>query len=75
MKKIFLTLISLYQRFFSSWMPSRCRFYPSCSTYMAEAIRQYGPWRGLGLGGRRLLKCHPWNAGGLDPVGGHHESH
>jgi putative membrane protein insertion efficiency factor len=63
-----LALIRGYQRSVSWWMPPMCRFHPSCSRYMYDAIRLWGPLRGLGLGTRRILRCHPFNPGGLDPV-------
>jgi putative membrane protein insertion efficiency factor len=46
----------------------RCRFHPSCSTYALGALRIHGPLRGTWLGARRVLRCHPWNTGGIDPV-------
>ena len=46
----------------------RCRFHPSCSEYLAQATARFGVARGLYLGSRRVLSCHPWNPGGLDPV-------
>jgi putative membrane protein insertion efficiency factor len=46
----------------------RCRFYPSCSSYAVEALRVHGPLRGTWLATHRLLRCHPWNIGGVDPV-------
>jgi hypothetical protein len=60
--------IRLYQRWISPLLGARCRFYPSCSEYAAQAITTHGPFRGLGLAVRRLLRCHPWNAGGIDEV-------
>jgi putative membrane protein insertion efficiency factor len=45
-----------------------CRFYPSCSSYAVDAVREYGAARGSWLAVRRLLRCHPWNPGGYDPV-------
>jgi hypothetical protein len=45
-----------------------CRFWPSCSEYAIEAVRTHGALRGAGLAGRRLLRCHPWHPGGVDPV-------
>ena len=60
--------IRAYQLLLSPLLGPRCRFYPSCSTYAVEALRVHGPLRGTWLAARRLLRCHPWNPGGLDPV-------
>ena len=60
--------IRLYQRVLSPLLGARCRFHPSCSEYTADAILRHGVFRGLYLGIRRLLRCHPWNAGGVDYV-------
>jgi len=60
--------IRLYQLGISPLLGPRCRFYPSCSRYAAEAIEIHGPVRGVWLGVRRLLRCHPWNPGGVDQV-------
>jgi putative membrane protein insertion efficiency factor len=49
-------------------LPSACRFYPSCSEYTRQAVEKYGPVRGLWMGVKRLARCHPFHAGGLDPV-------
>ncbi|HEX9871992.1 MAG TPA: membrane protein insertion efficiency factor YidD [Candidatus Tectomicrobia bacterium] len=61
-------VIQLYQLVISPVLPPACRFYPSCSTYAIQAITRYGLWRGLGLAGWRLLRCHPFHPGGWDPV-------
>jgi putative membrane protein insertion efficiency factor len=67
--KIFLILpIRVYRFAISPMMASHCRFYPSCSAYAEEAIQRFGAVRGLYLAGHRILRCHPWAAGGLDPV-------
>ena len=63
-----LAFIRLYQLTFSALMGKQCRFYPTCSHYAAEAIRHHGALRGGFLGMRRILRCHPWNPGGYDPV-------
>ncbi|MDY6795611.1 MAG: membrane protein insertion efficiency factor YidD [Actinomycetota bacterium] len=60
--------IRSYQVLISSWMPSRCRFYPTCSQYMIQAVERFGPIKGAFLGLRRILRCHPFNDGGYDPV-------
>lgn len=61
-------LIRLYRYCISPLLGPSCRFYPSCSCYAEEALDQHGVARGLYLTTRRLLRCHPWHAGGYDPV-------
>ena len=61
-------LIRLYQKLFSPLFGSRCKYYPSCSEYAAQAIGRFGILRGLILAGWRLLRCNPWSHGGFDPV-------
>ena len=57
-----------YKILISPLLPSACRFYPTCSDYMREAVERYGAARGVWLGLRRLVKCHPFHPGGFDPV-------
>lgn len=66
--RILIGLIQLYRRLFSPVLGSHCRFYPSCSAYGVEALRQYGGLRGSWLLVRRIARCHPWHPGGFDPV-------
>jgi len=68
MTRILIALIAGYKRFISPLLPRACRFYPSCSSYAAEAIERHGPARGLILAVRRILRCHPFHPGGYDPV-------
>ncbi len=68
MKGFALELIRLYQLTLSQVMPPSCRFAPSCSQYTYEAIAKFGFWRGVGLGMRRIARCHPFRPGGYDPV-------
>ena len=63
-----LVLLWIYRKLVSPVLPAACRYYPSCSQYAEEAIRAHGPARGIFLAGRRLLRCHPYAAGGPDPV-------
>lgn len=65
--KIPLGLIYLYQKLVSPILPPRCRFTPTCSEYSRLAILRYG-FKGLWLSVNRILRCHPWNNGGYDPV-------
>jgi putative membrane protein insertion efficiency factor len=60
--------IRLYQRLIGPLFGQRCKYYPSCSEYAAEAVMTYGILRGLVLAGWRLLRCNPWSHGGFDPV-------
>ena len=68
MKRLLLALIRCYKYAISPFLGSRCRFFPSCSEYTAEAIEKYGALKGGRLGLQRLSRCHPWNPGGFDPV-------
>ncbi len=68
MKSVLLWLLRSYKRHVSPWLPPSCRFEPTCSVYMVQAVEKKGVVRGLYLGLRRLLKCHPFHAGGFDPV-------
>jgi uncharacterized protein len=63
-----LFLLRVYKRLISPLLPPMCRFEPTCSVYMTEAVRKYGAARGIWMGIRRLGRCHPFNPGGWDPV-------
>jgi hypothetical protein len=65
---VFLVPLRLYQRLVSPLLGNRCKYYPSCSEYAAQAIDRYGILRGLVLAGWRLLRCNPFSHGGFDPV-------
>ncbi|HDM70059.1 MAG TPA: membrane protein insertion efficiency factor YidD [Thermotogales bacterium] len=66
--KIVIAMIMFYKRFISPLKPPSCRFTPTCSTYTMEAVKRFGVIKGLYLGFRRILRCHPLNPGGYDPV-------
>jgi putative membrane protein insertion efficiency factor len=68
MKQVFLALIRFYQKWISRFLPSSCRFYPSCSEYTFQAIEKYGVLKGGWMGVRRIGRCHPFHPGGFDPV-------
>ena len=68
MKALFVLLVRGYQVSLSQLLPSACRYYPSCSAYAIEALERYGAWRGSWLALRRIGRCHPFHAGGYDPV-------
>jgi putative membrane protein insertion efficiency factor len=68
MKYVLIFFITLYQRLVSPWLPPTCRYTPSCSQYAKEALKRYGAFQGTFLALKRLLKCHPFHAGGYDPV-------
>ncbi len=63
-----LKLLSFYKRFVSPLFPPACRFHPTCSDYAAEALREWGAFRGSLLALKRLIKCHPFHPGGFDYV-------
>ena len=68
MRKLIVALLRLYKLTVSPMLPSACRYYPSCSEYMRQAVGKYGAARGVWMGIKRLARCHPFHAGGLDPV-------
>ncbi|MGG3560265.1 membrane protein insertion efficiency factor YidD [Neobacillus rhizosphaerae] len=68
LKKVFISFIRFYQIVISPIKPPTCRFYPTCSHYGLEAIQRFGAFKGGWLTIKRILKCHPFHPGGLDPV-------
>jgi len=68
MKHIFIFLVRLYQGMISPYLPSSCRYVPSCSEYTIQALQKYGTLKGGYLGAKRILSCHPWGGHGHDPV-------
>jgi putative membrane protein insertion efficiency factor len=67
-KSLLIAFLKFYKLVISPFLPASCRFSPTCSQYAAEAIGRYGALRGSALALRRLLRCHPFSAGGYDPV-------
>ena len=68
LRRVAILPIRAYQLLLSPLVGQRCKYYPSCSEYAAQAIQRYGILRGLVLAGWRLLRCNPWSRGGFDPV-------
>jgi len=68
MRKVVIAALSFYKRFLSPFVPAACRFRPTCSEYMLEAVEKHGVGRCVWMGTLRLLRCHPFHQGGFDPV-------
>lgn len=68
MKKLVAFAIDMYRFALSPYLPGGCRFTPSCSVYSKEAVQRYGALKGSYMALRRVLRCHPLNSGGHDPV-------
>ncbi|MBP8795171.1 MAG: membrane protein insertion efficiency factor YidD [Brachymonas sp.] len=68
MKWVLIALVRTYQYAISPLTGRRCRFFPTCSEYTIDALRQYGAWKGGWLGVKRIFRCHPWHPGGYDPL-------
>lgn len=68
MSRMLIALVRLYRLTLGPWWGGRCRFTPTCSEFAIEALEHHGAWRGGWLTARRLACCHPWCAGGFDPV-------
>lgn len=67
-RSLFIFLIRLYQRYLSPLLPPTCRYTPTCSQYGIEALQKHGLLKGSLLAMQRILRCHPWSKGGVDPV-------
>jgi uncharacterized protein len=67
-RTLVITAIKSYRRFVSPMLPPSCRFTPSCSLYTLQAVEKHGLLRGSFMGARRVLRCHPFSEGGIDPV-------
>lgn len=70
MKRLVLLVLKGYSYLISPLLGNNCRYYPSCSAYTREAVEIHGVLRGLWMGTRRILRCHPFHEGGYDPVPG-----
>lgn len=68
MLKMLIGMVRFYQCCISPYTPPSCRFTPTCSQYAIEALRKHGPWKGLWLTIKRILRCNPWGGSGYDPV-------
>jgi len=68
LKRLMIYLVKLYQRYISPLTKPKCRFYPTCSQYAIDALSSYGVFKGSYLAVKRILRCHPFNPGGYDPV-------
>lgn len=68
MRTFLLFLIRFYRAYISPLKPPCCRFTPTCSEYALEAVKRYGPWKGMWLSLKRIAKCHPFHKGGYDPL-------
>ena len=68
MKTLLICLVKFYQKFISPVCSGCCRYRPTCSEYMIEALKEHGVIKGTYLGIRRILRCHPWGGSGYDPV-------
>ena len=68
LKNIFIAIIKTYQLIITPLLPKSCRFYPTCSNYALEAFKKYRLYQAVYLSIKRILKCHPFNPGGYDPL-------
>ena len=68
MKFLLIALVRFYQAALSLYLPNSCRYTPTCSQYMIEAVQKHGPFKGGWMGLKRIARCHPWGGHGHDPV-------
>jgi len=72
--RFLVVVVRFYQLAISPYFPAACRYTPTCSEYMIQALQEHGIWKGLYLGTKRLLSCHPWGGKGYDPVPKKHKN-
>jgi putative membrane protein insertion efficiency factor len=65
---LIVSIVALYRATLRAWMGTACRYHPTCSQYMLDAVAKHGPWRGGWRGIRRIARCHPWGGSGYDPA-------
>jgi putative membrane protein insertion efficiency factor len=65
---LIVSIVALYRATLRPWMGAACRYHPTCSQYMLDAVAKHGPWRGGWRGIRRIARCHPWGGSGYDPA-------
>jgi uncharacterized protein len=68
MRELITGALRLYKYYVSPLLPSACRYHPTCSEYMRQAVEKHGAGRGVWMGLKRVARCHPFHSGGLDPV-------
>ncbi len=68
LSNILTAVVQFYKKFISPLTPASCRYQPTCSSYMLEAIELHGPVKGFCMGLKRIARCHPWGGSGYDPV-------
>jgi uncharacterized protein len=68
LRELLLAPVHLYRRLISPALPARCKYYPTCSTYAVQAVRELGPLRGTIVAAWRLARCNPWSDGGVDEL-------
>ena len=68
MKSFLIQFVRFYQKFISPLTPPTCRYQPTCSEYMITSLQRFGAMKGLRLGLKRIISCHPWGGSGYDPV-------
>jgi len=66
--RLLIAFVRAYRYLLSPWWGTQCRYSPTCSRYAIEALQRHGAWKGSALALRRIARCHPWHAGGFDPV-------
>lgn len=68
LSRLLILIVQVYRVLIGSWLSGFCRYQPTCSQYMIDAIHKHGPWRGTWRGVKRVARCHPFGGSGYDPA-------